>query len=65
MQQGCQATGKQRGGDQQANIRRRQPGGLTNDQRYGNNAAVHGEHVLQAVSHIGCNAKVLVFWPLR
>jgi len=33
--------------------------------RTGNNAAIHGEHMLQAVSHVGRDAEILIFWPLR
>ena len=65
MQQRGQATGKQRCSNQQADIRRRQPGCLADDQRHGDDAAIHGEHMLQAVSHVGGDAQIFIFGPLR
>ncbi|MNM90507.1 hypothetical protein D3C81_1027720 [compost metagenome] len=53
LQQGCQTTGKQRCGDQQADFRRCQSSCLTEDQGYGNNTAIHGQNVLQAVRQVG------------
>ncbi|MNC77830.1 hypothetical protein D3C75_1298940 [compost metagenome] len=64
MQQGCQATGKQRRGDQQADIGGAQAGCLAEDQRHGDDTAVHGQNMLQAISQVGAKAQVLVFGTL-
>ena len=41
-------------------LERRVPGRIGRD-----DAAVHGEHMLQAVSHVGGDAEILIFGSLR
>lgn len=58
------AADEKRGGDQQADIGRRQTGRLADDQGHCDDAAVHGQYVLQAVEQIGAEAKVFVLGAL-
>src|SRR5690606_35145046 len=64
LQQGGGATDEQRGGNQQAYIGRRQARGLANYQWHGDDAAIHGQHVLQTVEQVGAKAEVLVLGAL-
>ncbi|MNZ70084.1 hypothetical protein D3C78_884040 [compost metagenome] len=64
LQQGGEAAGKQRCGDQQADVGRAQAGRLAEDQRHGDDTAVHGQNMLQAISQVGAKAQVLVFGTL-
>ena len=63
LQQGRQAAGEQRSGNQQADVAGREAGGLAEDQGDRDDTAIHGQHMLQAVGHVGADTEVLVFRP--
>ncbi|MNV66772.1 hypothetical protein D3C71_1595440 [compost metagenome] len=64
MQQGGQATGKQRSGDQHADFGTVQARGLPQDQGYRDDPPVHGQHMLQAIGQVGTKAEVFILGAL-
>ena len=61
LQDGGEAADEEAGGDQQADVLRRHAGGGADDQRRGDDAAVHGEDVLEAVGEGASDGEALVF----
>jgi hypothetical protein len=64
LQQGCHTTHEQAGGHQQTGIGSRHASRFSHDQRHRHDAAVHGQHMLQAIHEVGGDAKILIFGAL-
>ncbi len=64
LQQGGQATGKQRSGDQHADFGTVQARGLPQDQGYRDDPPVHGQHMLQTIGQVGTKAEVFILGAL-
>src|SRR5699024_9820140 len=60
LQDGRQTTHEQAGSDQQADTGGVQPSGVSDDQRDGDDAAVHGQDVLETVRQVGADTQPLV-----
>ena len=61
LQQGGQATGEQRGSDQQTDLGGSQTGRLAENQGNRNDTAVHRQNVLQTIGQVRAEAEVFVF----
>jgi hypothetical protein len=64
LQDGGQAADKEAGGNQDGDFALVQAGGRSDDQRNRDDAAVHGEHVLEAISEGSPGGQPLILRPL-
>ena len=63
LQQRGQSAHEQCRRNQHADVRRGQAGGLANDERDGDDAAVHGQYVLESVGETCANSELFILGP--
>ena len=61
LKDGRYPAGKERGGDQQADLARIEAGRLADDQRNGDDAAIHRQDVLKAIGNIRGDSEPCIF----